>query len=222
MIALAKVPLARMTRTRRGFLPILGWSALALIGAMTTKLGADHVLRGTFGFVVIPLLAYGVVAAALGGQGLRASVRPLVLLGAAPPRAAATMVLVACLVSAILSAALGAIVCILAHHPGDPPLGADVTATAGIALLGGATYAAYFCAGSAIGKGAARGIFLAVDWLLGASGGFGSILVPRGHLTSLLGGGPAFELSHRASSVFLIVLAFLFAGAAIRLGRRPA
>ena len=91
-LALAKVPIARMTRTRRGFLPIVGWSLLALVASLTTKLGADHVLRGTFGFVVVPLLAYGVVAASLGGQGLRASVRPLVLLGAAPPRAAAATV----------------------------------------------------------------------------------------------------------------------------------
>ena len=221
MIALAKVPIARMTRMRRGFLPIVGWFVLALVAAMTTRLGADHVLRSTFGFVVVPLLAYGVVAASLGGQGLRASVRPLVLLGAAPRRAAAATVLVACASSAIVASVLGAIVCILAHHPGDPPLGPDVIATGGVSFLGGAAYGAFFCFGSAIGKGAMRGGLLVADWLLGTGGGFGSVLVPRGHVASLLGGVHAFELSHRVSSVFLIALTLLYAGLAIRLGRRP-
>ena len=112
--------------------------------------------------------------------------------------------------------------CLVAHHPGDPPLGRDVLATAGISLLAGATYGALFCVGSAIGKGAARGFFLALDLLLGAGGGFSSVLVPRGHVASLLGGAPAFELSHRASSIVLLVLVVVYAELAIRLGRRPA
>lgn len=220
MIAEARVPIARLRRTRRAVLPVLGWSLLAFGAALTTRSGADHVLRGSYGFIVLPLVAYGVVAGALGGMGLKASVRPLVLLGAKPPRAAAAAVAVSCIFSALICAVLGAAVCVLAHRTGDPPLVADATATAGISALGGAAYAAYFCAGSAIGKGTMRGFFLMMDWLLGAGSGFGSLLVPRAHVQSLLGGARAFELPSKTSSLLLVALVLAYATLAIRLGKR--
>lgn len=220
MMAEARLPIARMTRTRRAWIPVLGWSLLALGAGLTTRSGADHVLRGTFGFVVLPLVAYGIVAGALGGAGLKASVRPLVLLGAKAPRAAGAVIAVSCIFSALVCAVLGAIVCIVAHRTGDPPVSADALATAGISALGGAAYAAYFCAGSAIGKGTMRGLFLAMDWLLGSGGGFGSLFVPRGHVLSLLGGAHAFELSSKASSLFLFVLVVSYASIAVRLAKR--
>jgi hypothetical protein len=220
VIAEARVPLLRIRRTRRALLPLVGWTLLALVAAKTTTLGADHVLRGTFGFVVLPLLTYGIVAAALGGVGLRAAVRPLVSLGADPARASAGAVLVACAFSAVTCALVGAVTCVFAHRTGDAPLNADLTSTAGIAALSGAAYAAYFCFGSAIGKGAMRGFFLALDWLAGSGAGFASIFVPRGHVTSLLGGTHALEMSARTSSIFLVFLLVIYAGAAIRLGQR--
>ena len=200
MMIEARVPLARMTRTRRAWMPVFGWGLLALVAALTTKVGADHVLRGSFGLVVLPLLSYGVVAGALGGSGLKASVRPLVLLGAKAHRVAGAAVAVSCVFSALICAGLGALVTLLAHRTGDPPVIADVLATAGISALGGAAYAAYLCAGSAIGNGTMRGLFLAMDWLMGSGGGFGSMFVPRGHVTSLLGGVHAFEMSVKSSS----------------------
>jgi hypothetical protein len=147
-------------------------------------------------------------------------VRPLVLLGAKAPRAAAAAIAVSCIFSALICAALGAVVCVLAHRAGDPPVSADALATAGISALGGAAYAAYFCAGSAIGKGTMRGLFLALDWLLGSGGGFGAIFVPRGHVLSLLGGAQAFEISSKASSLLLMGLVVVYAALAVQLGRR--
>ena len=220
MIAEARAPLARLGRSRRAWLPVVGWGALALVAAVVTRSGADHVIRGTFGFVALPLLAYGVVAGVLGGAGLKACVRPLVLLGANSGRAAAGAVAVGCIFSAFLCAALGAFVCFFAHRAGDPPLGADLVSTAGISAIGGAAYAAFFCAGSAIGKGTMRGVFLAMDWLMGSSGGFSAVLVPRGHVNALLGGGQVFEMSARASSVALVVLLVAYALFAVRWGRR--
>jgi hypothetical protein len=220
MIAEARVPIARMTRTRRAWMPVFGWTLLAVAAALTTRSGADHVLRGTFGFVVLPLVAYGVVAGALGGAGLKASVRPLVLLGAKAPRAATAAIGVSCIFSALICAALGAVVCLLAHRAGDPPVATDALATAGISALGGAAYAAYFCAGSAIGKGSMRGLFLALDWLMGSGGGFGAIFVPRGHVLSLLGGAQAFEISSKASSLLLMGLVVAYGALAVQLGRR--
>jgi hypothetical protein len=223
--ALARLPLARLVRTRRAWLPILGWSALAIVGAIHARMlgftsGADHVLRGAFGFIVLPLLSYGIVGAALGGSGMRVAVRGLVALGAAPARAALASALAAMCVSAMVCAVVAAIVCLTAHGPSDPPLVWDLPSSFGIALVGGAAYAAYFCAGSAIRRGAMRGAFLAIDWIIGMPGGFGAIFTPRGHVTSLLGGQACFDLSRRASSVILVVLLLAYLALTVRLGRR--
>lgn len=223
--ALAFVPLARIARTPRGWSPIAGWSAVALVAAIAARAagdtsGATHVLRGTLGYVALPLLAYGVVAAALGGAGLRASIRGVVALGADPTRAALASVLVATVCSALKGGILAVVVCAIAHGPTDPALLPDMLASFGVSFLGAGAYAAWFCIGSAIGRGGMRGGFLALDWFLGAPGGFGAIFVPRGHVTSLLGGQACFELSRRTSSVLLFLLLVVWLVVAVRLGRR--
>jgi len=223
--ALARVPLARLTRTRRGWLPLVGWALFALISALSTRSaglasGADHVMRGTFGFVILPLLTYGVVSATLGGAGLRPSVSGLVALGAAPPRAAFASVLVAMAASALSCGVIAAIACAVAHGSADPPLVWDLPMSFGVAFTGGAAYAAFFCAGSAIGRGAMRGAFLALDYLIGTPAGFGSLFTPRAHVMSLLGGAQCFELSRRVSSVILVLLVLVYLGLAVRLSRR--
>lgn len=223
--ALSRVSMARLTRTPRAWLPVVGWLLLGIVGALGSRLsaqttGADHVLRGQFGFVVLPLVAYGIVSATLAGSGLGAAVDGLVRLGASPPKAALASSLVAMTTSAIVTAFLAAVLCVIAHGDHDPPLVLDVPASFGVAFLGGATYAAYFCAGSAIGRGAMRGGLLAVDWILGSTGGAGALFTPRGHVASLLGGQACFELSRRASSVVLFVLMICYLGLAIRFFRR--
>ena len=223
--ALARVPLARLTRTRRGWLPLAGWALFALISALSTRSaglasGADHVMRGTFGFVILPLLTFGVVSATLGGVGLRPSVSGLVALGAPPPRAALASVLVSMAASAVACGIIAAIACAVAHGSADPPLLWDLPMSFGVAFTGGAAYAAFFCAGSAIGRGAMRGAFLAIDYLVGTAAGFGSLFTPRGHVMSLLGGPQCFELSRRASSVILVALVLVYLGLAVRLSRR--
>src|SRR5438067_743512 len=111
--ATVRLPLARMTRMPRGWLPIVGWSAIALAAAIVERArasahAADHALLGTFGSIALPLLAYAVVGAALGGDGLARSVRALVSFGAPPGRAALASIGVAAGASALLGAILGA------------------------------------------------------------------------------------------------------------------
>lgn len=219
------IPIARLLRMRRGRLTLIGWMLFIVIAALhsrsTGQIGpASHLLRGAFGYLVLPLLVFGIVSAGLGGGGLIGSIRGVVSLGADRRRAAAGTVASLVGASALASALVGALACALAHGPGDPPLASDLVATFGVTLLGGATYAAYFCAGSSVGKGALRSVLLVLDWVLGAPRGLGSVLVPRGHLMSLLGDRPSFELSTRASSVALLVLVFVYGVLAIRLGRR--
>ncbi len=223
-VALARVPLARLVRTPRSIAIVAVWSVVAIVAAIVSRkstTGADHVMRGSFGYVVVPLVSFAIVGAALGGQGLKRAVRGVVALGAAPRRAAAAAVGVAIVVSAVACALLAILVCAIAHGQSDPPLASDLFASMWVSALGGAAYAAFFACGSAIGKGTMRGGFLAVDWIIGAGSGVGSLVVPRGHVTALMGGSLAAELPARASSVALIALIVLYSGLAVALTRRP-
>jgi hypothetical protein len=224
-LLLARIPALRLVRTPRAWMPIVAWTLLAIVIALSSRArgattGADHVMRGAFAFFVLPLIAYGVVGATLGGAGLRGGIRGVVALGAAPRSAALASVVVAITTAAAMCGVLGALVCALAHGSGDPPLAVDVAASLGVGVLGGAAYAAYFSAGAAIGKGAMRGVFLALDWVIGGGAGAGALVMPRGHVTSLLGGPLCADLSQRTSSVMLLVLAVAYAGLAVLLVRR--
>jgi len=225
MRALSAVSIARIVRTRRGRIPLLVWTALVIVACLHSRSlgridGASHILSGAFGYVALPLLTYGIVSAAFGGGGLRGSLRGVIALGADPRRAALASVATAMAVSSVVCGVLGVLVCIVAHGPADPSLLKDIPATFGICVVAAAAYAAYFSAGSAIGKGAMRAVFLVLDWMLGAPHGFGAIFTPRGHVMSLLGGPHVFELSHRTSSVLLFFVLVGYLALAVRLGRR--
>lgn len=228
MMALARVPLARLARTRRTWLVIGAFALVALVSALLVRAhgqtsGADHVMRGTFGRFVFPLLEFAIVGATVGPLGLRRGVRGIVGLGASPRRAAFVTALVAAAACALVGALLAAVVCALAHGPADPPLGADLFASTWIGALGGAAYGAYFAAGSAIGKrGTVRGVFLAADFIIGSGHSLGAALVPRGHVVALLGGPLVADLSQRASSIALLVLVAAWLGFAVLVSRRAA
>ena len=115
---------------------------------------------------------------------------------------------------------LGALVCALAHGSQDPPLAVDMAASFGVCALGGGAYAAYFSVGSAIGRGTMRGVFLALDWIVGGASGAGALIMPRGHVTSLLGGPLCADLSQRTSSLMLVALLLAYGSLAVLLVRR--
>ena len=224
-LLLARVPALRLVRTPRAWLPIAAWTLLAIVIALSSRArgattGADHVMRGAFAFLVLPLVAYGVVGATLGASGLRGGIRGVVSLGARPRSAALASVLVAVTGAAALCGVLGALVCALAHGSQDPPLVADMASSLGVCALGGGTYAAYFSVGSAIGRGTMRTVFLAADWIVGGGAGAGALIMPRGHVTSLLGGPLCADLSQRTSSMMLVVLLVAYASLAVLLVRR--
>jgi len=225
-LVLARVSMLRLLRTPRAWLSIGGWTLLAIVAALASRSmgsvnGADHVMRGAFGFIVLPLVTFAVVGTTLGRSGLRQGIRGVVGLGAAPRSAALASILVAVVSSAALCGLLAAIVCGLAHGPQDPPLASDLPTSLWVGALGGAAYSAYFSAGSAIGKGMMRGVFLAFDWLVGSGSAFGSLFTPRGHVTSLLGGSLAAEISQRTSSIALVAIVLAYGLFALRLARKP-
>jgi hypothetical protein len=215
----------RLVRAPRSVVAALGWTFLAIVAALAERSAASpaagHVLLGTFGAIVLPLLVYVLVGAALAGQGVARAVRPVVAFGGDPTRAAASALLVAAAASAVACAILSALVAALAHGPSDPPLASDAITSAWIGALAGLAYAAWFTLGAAIARsGIGRAIFLGVDWLLGVGTGAGAALTARGHVRNLLGGAPPLDFSQRASTVALVVLALAFAGGALLLALR--
>ena len=225
MTALARLPVARIVRTRRGWVVVAAWSALALAFALLVRAGgaphgADHVLVGPFGALALPFACYAVVGAGLGARSLSAAVAPVVAFGASGARAAAATVAVVACVCAAIGAALGAVVALLSHGIADPPAALDALASAYAGALGGLAYGAFFSFGASLGKrGGGRAVMLVVDWLFGAVGGAAGVLTPRAHLRNLLGGAPPVQLPERASAVALVVLAIAYALIAIRRAR---
>jgi hypothetical protein len=227
MIAtLARPSLARILRTPRALLALGAWCALALGFALAVRSrgsanGADHVLVGAYGALILPLLAYTLVGAILGARSLVASIAPLVRFGAAPTRAAAVTVGVALAAGVAIGAVLAAFVALLAHGYGDPPVAGDALASAYAGALGGAAYTAWFAMGASFGKrGGGRTVLLVADWVLGLGRGAVAIVTPRAHLRNLLGGASPMEWSGRASAAALVVIAVVCVVVAVRRASR--
>jgi len=213
MQTLAQLPLARLTRSPWAWLPVVFWSAVAIVVAFAARRmgsdgGVDRALLGGFGSVALPLLSFAVVGATLSSDSLKAAVRPVVTFGASPARAVLATVLTGMLVSAVLSALLGIAVVLVA---GSAHVASDLVSAFWIGALGGACYAAWFSFGATFGqRGTGRATLLVIDYLFGASsGGTVSALAlatPRGNVHSLLGGVSPSDVSQRASSGALVLL----------------
>ena len=210
--ALARLPIARLLRTPRAWLPMLGWTTLAVGATVITRnaggASADRAVLAVFGPFVLPLLAYGIVAATFNGQRVGTAGAPLRAYGAGGGQVALTSAVVAMAMTALLGAILAPALVLLGHSPFDPPLAHDALTCAWIGALAGAAYASFFSLGACFGKkGGGRGVFLFVNWLLGAGKGASALFVPYGHVRSLLGGDPVLTLSQRGSAIALVGVA---------------
>lgn len=222
--ALARVSWTKIRRTPRTSVPILIWAAFSLALAWATRAeglatGASHALE-TYGAVFLPLFGYAAVSATLAGDGLKRAIRGVVTLGVEPLAAASSSVAVAVAVAVAFGAVFGAVVAGLAHGIADPSLASDLFVAFWVGGLGAGAYAAFFMAGSVVGKGTGRAALLIVDWLIGGGSGALSLLCPRSHITSLLGGPLAADVSQRASSVLLLVLLGGYGVVAVAASRR--
>lgn len=221
----SRLAVLRLVRSPRALATGLVWLALAFVAAGVERSrswpSAGHVLLGAFGAIALPLLVFAIVGATLAGAGFGRSARPLVAFGADPLRVAAGTLAVAALVSVVVCALSSAAVAAIAHGPDDPPLLRDALVSAKVGALAGLAYAAYFALGACIFRsGVGRGVLLALDWVLADTGGVVTLAVPRTHVRSLFGGSSAMELSQRASTLSLLLLAVLFGALALTLARR--
>lgn len=222
--AIIHLPLARLTRIPRSWLPIVGWVLLGVLAALSERRAgsshaADHVLIGAYAEIVLPLLVLSIVSGALGGEGLKASVRSLAIFGTSERRVALVLMGTSMVVSAAITALLAVILVLITGS--SNPLAVDAITSAWVCGFGGATYAALFCLGATFGKhGGGRAVFLVIDWVLGGGTGVGAVLSPRGNLRNLLGGAPPGELSQQASAAVLLFMIVLFTVLAARRVRR--
>jgi hypothetical protein len=219
---LAVVPLKRLARAPRAWLVLGFWVAISVLPAVLERVratghGADHALLGFYSSIAVPFIAYSLLSAILGRDGLATSGIALANFGAPPSRVAVHTVTLAVVTSAILSGALGALVDVIGHGPLDPPLAQDALFAFGAGALGGGAYAAFFAVGASFGtRGYGRSILLVVDWLFGTSSDTSALLVPRAHVRNLLGGVAPVDVSGRTSVIVLLaMIAFFtwFAGA---------
>ncbi len=210
-LALARLPVARLVRTRRGVIAVAWWTVFAL-GAVLVARGehaasADVALLSVYVPFVQPLIAFAIVGAVLGGEGLGPAIAPLTRFGASRFASALAAGLVATLASALVCTALAVALLASAHNAADPPLAHDLSLTAYVAALAGGAHGAFFVLGSAFGaRGGGRGFALLVDWVLGTSPGWLSAIVPYAHARSLLGGAPVVTLAQRDSAWCLVAI----------------
>ena len=222
--AMIHLPLARLTRVPHAWLSIVGWALLGVLVAWMERKGgsshaADQVLIGSYAELVLPLLVLTIVSNALGGEGLKASVRSLAIFGTSERRVALVLMVTSMVVGAVICALLAVLLVLITGSAN--PLAFDLITSAWVCGLGGATYVALFCLGASFGKhGGGRVVFLLFDWILGGGSGVGAILTPRGNLRNLLGGAAPGELSQQASTAVLIALLLLFTLLAARRVRR--
>jgi hypothetical protein len=220
--ALARPPLVRALRSRRGRIAVVAWCALALAFALNARSGgsphaADHVLIGAYAPLVLPFLTYALTGAVMGPGSLSLSAAPLVAFGARPAHVAAVAVAVAIAACALSGGLVATVVDLVAHASADPPLGRDALACAYAGGLGGAVYASWFALSASFGRrGGGRPVFLVLDWVLGAGDGPTALVTPRAHVRNLFGGTAPLELSERTSALLLALIGLACAAVAIR------
>lgn len=217
-----RVPLVKFVRNEgagasRFALAVWVLTALVLASVSRASVGAQGVL--SFGALMLPMLTFTIVGRVVGTRGLVVRATEFARMGASRSSTAAAHVAVAVGLSALFAAVLGVLFVIVAHREGDPALTHDLPATFAASFVCGATYAAYFAWGSTFRDGMGRSLFLGLDFVLGGASGL-SLLLPRAHLRSLLGGENAGALRPGASMLAVVVLAVVFGSLAVLRAKR--
>lgn len=168
-----------------------------------------------FGFLV-PLAAFGAVAAAVGARRLSEAATPLARFGASRRGVALGLVLASMAAAALVCSALALATALCAHDASAPPLAADLASSAWIGLLAGAAYAALFSVGATFGaRGGGRTLLLVADFVVAGSTGLGAALLPRAHALNLVGAPPPLAMSQPESALALAALAVVCAALAV-------
>jgi hypothetical protein len=186
---------------------LIGAAVLARVErGISPRNAVDRVLQHECLGLLLPVLAYVLFDRALLYGRIEPSISPISRHGGSTRSAVLGVSLV---LTAALSAA-GALLAFIgvlgAHGPQSPAILRDLSQSVWIGALGGAAYATWLTLASTIGRrGRGRIWFLLIDWLLGSSTGYLSLIWPRAHIRNLLGGEPSLELSQLAALLALLL-----------------
>lgn len=176
-------------------------------------LATDRALTGAALGFVLPLLAHGTVARALGGGALQGALGELGRYGGDRRSGALGVAVTLAGVLGLAGAAIAALAVVVVRAPADPLLMRDALTSSWVGALAGVAYAAWFCLGSTLGKrGGGRGVLLVVDWIAGASAGVAALFWPRGHVRNLLGAEPVLSMPQWSATLALALLACVYVG----------
>jgi hypothetical protein len=200
---------ARRRIACRSVVGALTGAALCVLGSAWLERGRPallaraDVLRGAAFGVVLPLLAYFLVARVVRTGPIGSAVQSL---GRAGYNRRTAVVSVVFTVEA-LAAVAGACLAALGAWAATRGVSRDFAAVLLVGGAGGASYAALFCWGASLGsKGGGSLAMLGLDWLLGVSSSGWAMPWPRAHLRCLLGGDAVMGLPSSDSAWVLILL----------------
>jgi hypothetical protein len=216
-VSTGNLPALALVRTPRGLLRVLPWFAVPLLMRKLLPGGSLDAQVLDVGAFVIPLLSLAVIAWLLAYSGLHEATEGPFRLGQPRVRTAAAYVVTGIALSAMCSVVATGMT--LAVAPASQLAAGGTKAhewltTCPVAALAGAGYGAWFLLGSTFARGNGRSVCFLLDLLLGGTR-MAALLVPRGHLRSLLGGARVADLSPRQSSLVLLVLTLVCAGLAV-------
>jgi hypothetical protein len=171
------------------------------------ELAPDRTLMSAVFGIVLPLLSYGLLERVTQRQRLDDSVQEVARHGGNRRAAVFGVLAGSAVITAGIGAALACVGVVSSRGAYDPALWSDLENSAWIGFLGGACYAAWFCAASLIGRrGGGRLGALLFDWVLGSGVTTLAVLSPRGHLRNLLGGDPVLGMEQWAATLALFAL----------------
>lgn len=209
---------ARILRRSAAVSALLGAALVVVAGVIerhAASAGAvDRALTATFNLVV-PLVSFGLAAEVAERGNLRDGVWSAARYGVARRDVALGLIGASMTASAALCAALAMLAVVVAHGEGNPRVAGDLLTSAWIAALAAAAYTGWFALGATFGRrGGGRWVPLIADFVMGASAGVAGAILPRGNVTSLLGGAAPLGLPQGTSSLILGASALVLGGVA--------
>jgi hypothetical protein len=203
----------------------LALATVALLAFLERRTGArvaaDRALVGPALGIVLPLLAHGAVARALGAARLDTALESIGRFGGSRRAGALGVAVATAAVLAACGAVISGLAVLVVRAPADPRLVRDMLTSGWVGALAGASYAGWFCLASTLGKrGGGRGVALVLDFVLGAGAGAAALLWPRGHIRNLLGAEPVMGMPQWSATAVLSTLAVVYVGLCLSRVRR--
>jgi hypothetical protein len=199
---------------------VLAFGLVVLVAIAEKKSGifgaANRALEDIVFSVILPVGLLWTSTRILEPLRLDVAVAPLARFGPSRRSVALGLIVASMLAGAAFAAVAAGATAILAHDPTAPPAALDAFTCAWIGALTASAYAALFALGATFGaRGGGRFWALALDFVLGSTGGFAALIVPRAHALNLLGGEPPLLLSQPASAALLATIAVAFTALAL-------